>query len=232
MDEEIKQLLLLCKRLNKFTLEEISLYSDLDEKILKKQILYILNCGYIKKNSDGYIFLSMSIENKQIKKNKQLPLMIQFHSKEIVDLIIKSFCANVDTVRTSYLTNLDDSCICYFFREFKKLIYNRQFEKLIKFHKEKPQKGKMRNYFENPAYFYIYDNQVFISEKLLLTVKNEVIFTNDEKKEFKKIHCYLKRIESHNKNEYYIHLNLAERLWRRKKDFKSLYEDLKKLIYS
>ncbi len=230
MDEDLKQLLLLCKRLNKFTLNDVLLYADFDEESLKKKLLVLQNGGYIKKSGHNYIYESMALRKKSKKKNKQLPLMFQHHTPETIDLIVKCFCAGVCSQKTSCLVGLNDSCITYFFREFKKLIYNNQFEKLLKFHKEKPQTGKMRNYFDNPAYFYIYDNQVYVAEKLLQSFDDEVIFTKEEKTEFKKIHCYLKRIEGHHKHKVYLHLNLAERLWRREMEFGKLKIDLKALI--
>lgn len=79
----------------------------------------------------------------------------------------------------------------------------------------------MRNFL-----FYVYDNQVFVSEKLFQS-REEKIFTKPEIQEFKKVYSYLTRFTSHNSNKVDLPQKLAEGIWRRNKEFEELYFDLK-----
>ena len=81
-------------------------------------------------------------------------------------------------------------------------------------------------FYEKYAYFYVYDNRVFVSDKLLRATL-EKKFSRNEIQEFKRMYCYLTRIESHNTNENYMYYRLAEYIWRRNQDFEELYYDLK-----
>lgn len=58
-----------------------------------------------------------------------------------------------------------------------------------------------------------------------LIASKEKVFTRDEIKEFKKIYCYLSRLECHNQNKNFLGYKLAESIWRRNKDFGELYYD-------
>ena len=89
----------------------------------------------------------------------------------------------------------------------------------------KNQKFRFRKFFEKYAYFYNYNNKIFVTKKPL-QAKRENNFTQEEEQEFKKIYCYLARIESHNQNEVYLYQRLAESIWRREKSFEELYSDL------
>ena len=66
----------------------------------------------------------------------------------------------------------------------------------------------------------------------ILRAKLEKSFDKKEIREFKRMYCYLARLESHNKNQDYMHYRLAEFLWRREKDFDFLYQDLKNNLIS
>ena len=83
-----------------------------------------------------------------------------------------------------------------------------------------------------PAYFYIYNNNIYITDKLFQTNDYEKNFSASEIKEFKKIYCYLARIESHNKNKINLYYKLSESLWRRNKKFEELYQDLKSNLFN
>ena len=84
---------------------------------------------------------------------------------------------------------------------------------------------------EKYAYFYVYNNKVFVSEKLL-RANIEKEFKKDEIREFKRMYCYLARVESHNSNQNYMHHRLAEFIWRRERSFEDIYSDLKNNIIS
>ena len=50
------------------------------------------------------------------------------------------------------------------------------------------------------------------------------------KAEFTTIYCYLARKLTHNQNTHHLEEKIAEILWRRNKDYKTLYGDLIHLI--
>ena len=89
-----------------------------------------------------------------------------------------------------------------------------------------PQEGRYRIFFEKYVFFYVYNNKIFLSDSLLRG-ECEKKFTKSEIREFKIMYSYLSRIESHNGNEDYMYHRLAEYIWRRGREYKDLYTDLK-----
>ena len=222
------KLLSLCRRLKNFTREDLLSYLEIEEETLDNMLLYLIDEGNIEENVGGYSYVKSSASTSNVKReNKNLHYMFQFHSPETIELLIKSFCLGLQTQKTAYLLNLNNSCIADFYTEFRKLIYERQHKILLNYFFEKPQIGRYRIFFEQYAYFYIYNNQVFVTDKLLKG-QNETSFNKAEIKEFKKVYCYLSRIVSHNKNEVNLYHNLAEYIWRKERTFEDLYQDLKK----
>lgn len=110
------------------------------------------------------------------------------------------------------------------------MIYDRQFNELLKEYELSPQLGRYRKFYEKYAYFYVYNGRVFASDKLLKTDKKEKEFTKTEIREFKITYSFLTRVESHNTNEHYMYYRLAEYIWRRNKAYQTLYQDLTNLI--
>lgn len=219
------QLLLLCKRLRNATHDELLDFMEVEEDVLNSMLLYLINEGSIEDNDGCYRYVQTPRSTEQ-KKIKNLHLMFQYHSPETIDLIIKSFCLKLPSQKVCYLVNLSDTCIIQFYNEFRKLIYERQFKTLYNKFFAKPKIGRYRLFFEHYVYFYVYDNRVYVSEKLL-RYNNEKNFDKSEIKEFKKIYSYLSRFDCHNKNAVNIHHKLAEGIWRREKEFQELYMDLK-----
>lgn len=86
-------------------------------------------------------------------------------------------------------------------------------------------------FFDTEFHFYIYDNQVFVSENQLQS-PDEKAFTKSEEQEFKKVYSYLTRFTSHNSNKVDLPQKLAEGIWRRNKEFKELYADLKVNLFN
>ena len=222
------KLLSLCKRLRNATHDELLSFIEIEENVLDRMLLFLIEEGKIEKSGDTYHFLKSSIpERSRIKRqNKNLFLMFQYHSPETIEIIIKSFCLGLQTQKTAYLTNLDNSCIANFYTEFRKLIYENQHKILLNYFFEKPQIGRYRIFFDKYAYFYVYNNQVFISDKYLNFIDGKD-FSKSEIQEFKKTYSYLTRLLAHNSNKAGLHKKLAEGIWRRNKEFNELYADLK-----
>ena len=86
-----KQILRLCKHLNKFTLNEISTISELESEEIKPYLdLLLKEKNLILKNN---IYYYKKVEKQQ---NNKLPLKFQFHTKQEIDYMIRGFCADIE----------------------------------------------------------------------------------------------------------------------------------------
>lgn len=219
------QILKLCKRLKKCTLNDILQLMEIQPAVLELALMYLIQEGELQENDGVYTVIEKTTKKGQIE-NKNLQLMFMFHSPETIDLIIRGFCTLIPTQKLANLVNTDDNCIGDFYRIFRNLIYERQLNELLNHYFIDPQQGRFRKFFERFAYFYTYNNKIFVSKKPL-RANREKNFTETEVQDFKKVYSYLSRIESHNMNEVCLHQRLAEGIWRREKDFQELYMDLK-----
>lgn len=214
-----ERILRLCKRLDKFSFGDIStIADDVDESVLELLLLTLVNEGSLIQRGKLYFY------NKKVK-NKQITTF-QYFNKETIKLVLRCFCVQIPADKTCLIINISEHSVNKIYNYFRKLLYERQQAELLKQYALKAQKFRIRTFFNLDAYFYIYNNQVYVTDKALTSTK-EKTFTKDEVKEFKKIYCYLSRIECHNKNQINLYYRLAEALWRREKSFEELYEDLK-----
>ncbi len=221
------KLLSLCRRLKNSTHDELLSFMEIEEEVLDNVLLYLIDEGNIIEQDGIYSYVRSSTPKSNIKRqNKNLHYMFQFHSQETIDLIVKLFCLKIPSQKAYHLVNLSQACIVGFYKEFRKLIYERQHKTLLNYFFEKPQIGRYRIFFEQYAHFYVYNDQVFVSEKLLRETKGKN-FTKVEIQEFKKVYSYLTRQVAHNTNQAKIYHKLAEGIWRRERIFEDLYADLK-----
>lgn len=221
------KLISLCRRLKNFTRDELLSFIDVEEEVLDLTLLFLIYEGSIEECDGVYSYVKSSTLKSNVKRqNKSLHCMFQFHSPETIDLLIKSFCLGLQTQKAAYLSNLNNSCVADFYTEFRKLIYERQYKTLLNCFFEKPQIGRYRIFFEQYAYFYVYNNRVLVSEKLL-QASTERTFAKTEIQEFKKVYSFLTRQVAHNTNQAKLHHKLAEAIWRREQTFEALYQDLK-----
>ena len=217
-----ERILRLCKRLDKFSFEDIStIAEDIEESVLKLLLLTLVNEKRLIQKNEVYFY------NKTAK-NKQFSLF-QYFNKTIINLVIRCFCVQITADKTSLIVGISENSVYKFYTYFRKLLYDRQKAELLKLYSLNPQNSRLRTFFKQNAYFYIYNNQVYVTDKPLKSTK-EKNFTKEEIQEFKKIYCYLSRVECHNKNKFNLYHKLAEALWRRNKGFEELHEDLNKLI--
>lgn len=224
-----EQIFRLCKRLKNCTLNDLVQMLEADEAIIETALLFLEQEESIS-IKNGVI----SINDRKPQNNiqaKNLYLMRQYISEEEFDLVVRGFCLQIPQTKMEHLVSVNRNCICAYYGVFRKLIYERQFKLLLNKFQEKPQEGRYRMFFDKYAYFYVYENQVYVSDKLL-RAKLEKNFSKEEIREFKRMYCYLARLESHNKNAEYMHYRLAEFLWRREKEFDFLYQDLKNKLIS
>ena len=219
------KILKLCRRLKKCTLDDLAQFVEIEKAVIETYLLYLEQENLIQINND-IITLTDSRKPRDDITNKNLHLMFQYRTDEEIEIILKGFCLEIPVQKLCHLINVKKQCICDYYCLFRKNIYTRQFKKLLNKFFAKPQIGRYRMFYEKYAYFYVYDNRVFVSDKLLRATL-EKKFSKNEIQEFKRMYCYLTRIESHNTNENYMYYRLAEYIWRRNKDFEELYYDLK-----
>lgn len=216
------RILQLCKRLNKFTLDEIVTISEIPEyKLLP--VLNELICEN-KLSLENNIY---SYQKKQKVSDKYS--IFKYYPKAIIDVILKCFCESIITTIVSHILSIGEPQVQKFYTIFRTLIYDKQKKLLDDIYFKEPQNARHRTFFNKEVYLYFYEGQVFISKKLLKS-KNDKPLTAKDKADFTTIYCYISRSLTHNQNVHNLEYKIAETLWRRGKDFKSLYADLYNLI--
>jgi hypothetical protein len=224
---EPERILKLCRRLKSCTLSDLVQFTEEKEEIIQTCLLYLEQEELIQ-IQDDVITLCEKKSKKEIEV-KRLDLMFQYRTEAEIEIIIKGFCLEIPPQKLSYLINTGKNCSAKYYAIFRKMIYERQFKLLLKKFFNTPQIGRYRMFYEKYAYFYVYNNQVFVSDKLL-RANYEKNFEKPEIREFKRMYSYLARVESHNVNENYMYYRLAEYIWRREKSFEELYKDILGLI--
>lgn len=213
------KILLLCKRLNKFTLDEIFAISELSSEDLLPTINELISCGKLRKENGVYLY-----SKKQNISQKYS--IFNYYPKVTIDMVLRCFCESVTTTKTSHILSMGEEQVQKFYTIFRTLIYELQEKSLRGFYVQEPQNARHRKFFEQEVYLYIYNKQVFVSEILLQSPKDRPLNPND-KANFSKIYCYLARNLTHNQNAHNLNYKIAETLWRRNKNFNELYFDLK-----
>lgn len=221
-----EQIIRLCKRLNKFTFEEISLIAETDEA----KLLPILN-EFVANNKlthkDGVYFYNKTINSS--KQNSKLPLSFQYHSPETISMIVKCFCADIEVDKVTKILNPQKHCISKFYKFFREKICEKQHQELLNYFNADPKNGRAREYLGKTVYLYLYDDKLFVSEKLL---KNKHVkdYSNDERLTIKNLYLRDFRKVLNVAYKQFFHLHLAEMIWRRNKEYSELFEELNNLI--
>jgi len=101
--------------------------TEIEPTVLETVLMYLLDEGLLEEKN-GYYLPS---EKKDLTEQprielRKLPLMIQYHSPETIDLIIRGFCEKIGCQKMCNIANVSASTITAFYNEFRKLIYERQ----------------------------------------------------------------------------------------------------------
>src|SRR5574344_1207224 len=219
------KVLKLAKRLGKFTTYEIvpllmitkdNLMPVLGELVAEKRLI---------KREDGLYFY-----NEETISKSKLPLFFEFRTKEELDLIIKCFCAEVSVSKMALVCGLSESVVATFTQYFRKIIYENQLNELDSYFKKKPQQFRLRKFYDKTAYFYFYNEKLFVTESPLPSAKECKSFKPTEIKKFKILYCRIKRILIQNTRRIFLHHHIAECLWRDSKDFEVLIHSLYQML--
>ncbi|MBO6180646.1 hypothetical protein J6O86_03055 [bacterium] len=204
---------------------------EIDKQILENILMFLVDEGLLEEQN-GYYIPSNKKETipRPNTEMRSLPLMIKCHSPETIDLIIRGFCEKIGCQKMCNLANLSDSTITAFYNEFRKLIYQRQYNQLLNNYFKNPKPCRYRQFFDIFGFFYIYNNNVYVYERPLRAAF-EGDYTKTDISTLKKVYSFIRRnIEKHNGNKVRLHYKIAEYIWRREQDFTTLYKDITSLI--
>ena len=213
-----EQILKLCKRLNKFTLENLEILSEIPKPKLLPILSKFVDENKLTKQENEYVFKKNKVSVQKYSIFKTYPAIIN-------DIVLRCFCENINSIKASHIVNIGEDQVQKIYTIFRTLIYQRQKQKLDFYYLKSPQKARYRKFFNQEV---LYCNQIFVSENLLKSSEDKT-FSKDQKAKFTTIYCYLSRNLTHNKMATNLNYKIAETLWRRKLEFKDLYYDLKLL---
>lgn len=216
------QILKLCRRLSKFSLEQIVLISELEATEVLPILQEFISEGKISETNGQYCYC------KKVSVIKKYSIF-SYYPTIVVDTIIRCFCSGVPAYIAAQIASIGEEQAGKFYDIFRAELYEKQTKLLKSYYAHKPQIARNRMFFDKELHFYIYENQVFVSD-LVYSSENEQSFTKNEVKEFKKVYSYLTRCAFHNKIKHNLPLKLNEFLWRRNKNFEQLYFELKQLL--
>lgn len=150
------KILLLCKRLNKFTIDEISTISE----FTPDRLLLIINeliseCKLLQENGVYIYSKKQSIFTKYS--------FFKYYPKVTIDLVLRCFCESISTTKTSHIISMGEDQVQKIYTIFRMLIYERQEKRLRDFYVQEPQNARCRKFFDQEVYLYIYNKQVFVS---------------------------------------------------------------------
>ena len=222
-----ERILRLCKRLDKFSFDEIStIADDIDESVLALLLLTLIQEKKLVKQNDNYLYNKDTCTKNRLAK---LPQFFQHHSKHEIDLIIKGLCADGEVLKMIHLLGVSNKVINNFYQYFRTVIYEEQMKELSICFEKLPKIAQERIYMNTKVYLYLYKNKLFVSEKYL-TSKNARKHATEERIEIKKLYLQGYRKVLSRSYAYKFYLHLAEELWKYGKGFDVKYKIMNKLL--
>ena len=223
-----ERILRLCKRLDKFTFEEVlEITENIEEQDLKNIFDNLISENKLIHMNGIYFY------NKQLVKTKQInmyPLFFQFHNKTEIEYILKGFCANIEVLKIKDFLGISKNVVDKFYNYFRTQIYEKQKQELLKYYDKNPKIGLERKFMSAKIYLYLYNGNLFVSDKNLCTKNNEIKHSESERLKVKNSYLRSFRKVQNRTFAYKFYLHLAEECCRYDKDFKKLYVDLTNII--
>ncbi len=107
------RILRLCRRLDKFTLDEIStITEDINESVLELLLLTLVQEGKLTLRDDLYFY------NKQISKK---PSILSFYPKQIIDTAIRCFCLSIPAYKVAKILDIGEDQSSKIYNIFREL---------------------------------------------------------------------------------------------------------------
>lgn len=117
------RILRLCRRLDKFTLDEIStIVEDLDKSVLELLLLTLIQKEKFTLKNGSYFY-----NKKQISKK---PSILSIYPKQIIDTAICCFCLSILAYKAIKILHIGKNQSSKIYNIFQELIYTRQTRKL------------------------------------------------------------------------------------------------------
>ena len=221
-----ERILRLCKRLDKFTLDEIEMVSELKTEELMPILSELKNENRLIQKGNSYFYNKVSTTRKHYKK---LPLFVQFHTKREADYILRGFCVDMEAFKMADVFSFSKQVINKYYTYFRTLIYETQKQQLLKYFEKIPKIPQERIYMNTKVYLYLYNDKLFVSEKYLVS-KDTRKHREDERLQIKNIYLRSFRKVLSRSFAHKFHLHLAEELWKYNKEFDERYKGLNKLL--
>ena len=117
------RILRLCRRLDKFTLDEIStIAEDVDEAVLELLLLTLVKEGKLTLRNDLYFYNKQSFNKKYS--------ILSYYPAKILDIVIRCFCLSIPAYKAKDVIGIAESSTMQLYYIFRELIYERQTNKL------------------------------------------------------------------------------------------------------
>lgn len=218
------KVLKLCKRMNKVTASEIAPILMIDEKEVSNILNELVSEDKLTVREDLIYFY------KEVERKAPLPLFFEYREKEEIELLIKCFSCEIPSAKASWLLRIKEPVLCRFYSYFRELIYNKQLKNLENYFKVKPLIACERKFLGVTNYMYYYNNQTYFSKKKLISKFQEQAFSKSDMLEFKKDYSKLTRRVNHNSMQNFVHLHLAEQIFRFAHNYDEVYEEITRFI--
>ena len=141
-------------------------------------------------------------------------------------MITKCFCAGVKSKQASFLLDIGDATMQNFYKHFRQMIYERQLNALKTHFEQKPKIPKMRRFYDIPVYFYLYDDELFVTDKPLKTRRKKLPHTKEESLRIKVLYSRLRRSINHSQMKQNLAQHVAEHIWRYGKSYITAFQIL------
>lgn len=223
-----ERILRLCKRLDKFSLDEIEMVSELETEELMPILSELKNENKLIQKGNSYFYNKVSAAKRTF---GDLPLCFQFHSKEEIGYILKGFCCDIEVLKMIDLFGLTKHTLDKFYNCFRMTIYEKQYKELLEHFEKTPKMPQERVYMNTKVYLYLYNGRLFVSEKYLVS-KDARKHREEERLEIKNIYLRSFRKVQSRSFAHKFHLHLAEELWKYGKEFNEQYVLMNKMLFS
>lgn len=191
-----ERILRLCKRLDKFSFEDIStIADDVEESVLELLLLTLVNEKRLILKNDTYFYSKNKTNNQKLySQNLKLPRFFQYHTKEEINLIIKCFCTEISSLKTSTITELSNSIVGNFYSYFRQVLYKNQLQKLKHSFAIKPKIPSIRTLYDIKVYMYNYNNEIYLIDKPLRSINPDIRHTKEEMRNMNVVYYRIRRV--------------------------------------
>lgn len=220
-----ERILRLCKRLDKFSFDEIQTISEINFIDLLSVLESLVGEKRLFKQSNLYFYNKNFMKNSLIK----VPQFFQHHSKLDINYIIKGFCLDIEVLKMIDLFGFSKHVLNNFNQYFRTVLYTKQKNELLNYFKNNPKIAQERSYMDAKAYLYLYNGNLYVSDKFLKS-PNSQKHTEMERLEIKNIYLRSFRKVLSRSFAHKFHLHLAEEIWKYGKNFKQQYSQLKLMM--